>query len=632
MASSFSNSFTLEPAASEAAAAASPTTDESGRQSSPSVAGSEQTTKSTNTNINKNKMAFSSASHYINDDLSHQGDHHPYNDSAAPSSDEDGNHIMGNARFGSPAAMAKLQTASSKIPKSRRRGTATTIKAPRRARAAGGGAKKGTAKGAATIGGGGGSRKKTDTSMTTTLPNEIDDGGSLAGSLVGGQDGGGGSGMSESDSGPYCICGGPDNHRFMIACDRCEDWFHGECINMDKYTGENLVQRYICPRCEIPDRGLVTRYKKMCSLDGCNQPAKIYEDAKEERSIFCSPEHCNAWWDQLVATLPRTREVGMDNLTRQEFMGILNPPETKPGHGDPPWHLGDEPFGVPPNFWKTADLGVVLTPEERSILDRSAADRYALGEEIGLCKKMLQLLDMAVKRREAAVKVRDAAFKAREAAIKAEKNNIKGIKVEKKNNNNMKPEKNTTKDLCGYDTRLDTVGATHAFGVFLKSEEGEAIFARGRLDAPLDMQALLASQVRVKREAGEDDDDHDNEEEDDDEDDGSVDGGGVNGRGHRSNGMNGVGGSKLDPLTVGMCTKKKCKTHSGWMGILSKNVKHTMKELAADAKEKLDTETRVRANAAGRYRRKMKEDNRVVVLYHSSDEVMSDEDEEMGGQ
>ncbi|KAK1780524.1 hypothetical protein QBC45DRAFT_408170 [Copromyces sp. CBS 386.78] len=82
-----------------------------------------------------------------------------------------------------------------------------------------------------------------------------------------------------------------------------------------------------------------------------------------------------------------------------------------------------------------------------------------------------------------------------------------------------------------------------------------------------------------------------------------------------------------------MCTKKKCKTHSGWMGILSKNVKHTMKELAADAKEKLDTETRVRANAAGRYRRKMKEDNRVVVLYHSSDEEMSeDEDEEMGGQ
>ena len=248
---------------------------------------------------------------------------------------------------------------------------------------------------------------------------------------------------------------------------------------------------------------------------------------------------------------------------------------------------------------------------------------------------MLQLLDMAVKRREAAVKVRDAAFKAREAAIKAE-NAVKaekGFKVEK----NVKPEKNTAKDLCGYDTRLDTVGATHAFSVFLKSEEGEAVFGRGRLDAPLEMQALLASQVRVKREEGEDDD-HGHEEDDDGgDDDGSSVDGGVNGRGHgRSNGINGDagGGPKLDPLTAGMCTKKKCKTHSSWMGILSKNVKHTMKELAADAKEKLDTETRVRANAASRYRRKMKEDNRVVVLYHSSEEEMTseDEDEVMGGQ
>ncbi|KAJ4408256.1 hypothetical protein N0V85_004252 [Neurospora sp. IMI 360204] len=534
-------------------------------------------------------MSFSSASHYINDDVSHQGDHRLYNDSEHPSSDEDGDHIMGDDRFGSPATMAKSQTTSSKTPKSRRRGTATTIKAPKRARAAGGGAKKSTAKGAATIGGGG-TRKKIDTSAAS-LPNEIDDGGSAASSLVGGQDGGG-SGMSESDSGPYCICGGPDNHRFMIACDRCEDWFHGECINMDKYTGENLVQRYICPRCSVPGRGLVTRYKKMCSLDRCNQPAKIYEDAKEERSIFCSPEHCNAWWDHLVATLPRTREVGMDNLTRQEFMGLLNPPERKPSHEDSPWHLGDEPFGVPPNFWKTADLSVVLTPEERSILDHSAADRYALGEEIGLCKKMLQLLDMAVKRREAAI--------------------MAG--------------KGTAKDLCGYDTRLDTVGAIHAFGVFLKSDEGEAIFGRGRLEAPLDLLALLSSQVHVKHEDG--DDDEDDEDEEEDEDDGSVDG--VSGPGRR-NGINGVG-TKIDPLTAGMCTKKKCKPHSGWMGILSKNVKHTMKELAAEAKEKLDTETRVRASAAGRYRRKMKEDNKVVVLYRSSDEEMSDEDEEMGGQ
>ena len=216
---------------------------------------------------------------------------------------------------------------------------------------------------------------------------------------------------------------------------------------------------------------------------------------------------------------------------------------------------------------------------------------------------MLQMLDMAAKRREVALMA---------------------------GRGTAKDGKSTAKDLCGYDTRMDTVGAIHAFSVFLKSEEGEAIFSKGRLEAPLDVLALLSSQVHVKREDGEDDQDNGDvkeEEEADAEDDGSVDG--VNCR-DRRNGINRA--PKIDPLTAGMCTKKKCKTHSGWMGILSKNVKHTMRELAADAKAKLDTETRVRVNAAGRYRRKMKEDNRVVVLYHSSDEEMSDGDEDMGGQ
>jgi hypothetical protein len=34
----------------------------------------------------------------------------------------------------------------------------------------------------------------------------------------------------------------------MIACDRCENWFHPDCL---KFTGSiDLVDQFICPTCE----------------------------------------------------------------------------------------------------------------------------------------------------------------------------------------------------------------------------------------------------------------------------------------------------------------------------------------------------------------------------------------------
>ncbi|KAK3363373.1 hypothetical protein B0T25DRAFT_587332 [Lasiosphaeria hispida] len=413
----------------------------------------------------------------------------------------------------------------------KKKGTATAVKAPKRARTSGGGRRGGKS--------GGGGKKKSATSPGT-LPNGSEDG---HGAGAGGGSSVTGAGDSESDSGPYCLCRGPDNHRFMIACDRCEDWFHGDCIGMDKYTGENLVQKYICPNCSDGER-YVTRYKKMCSLEGCTRPARIYDP--REPSIFCSEEHCQAWWEQLIATLPRTKGTNQfDFLTQEEFMGLLDTPKRRSGEKGAAWKLGDRPFGVSDDFWQTVDLKEALTAEERSILDTSAAERYALGEEIVLCKKMLQLIDMALKRREAAI-----------AAGKG-----------------------TAKDLCGYDVRLDTVGVSHQFGAFLQSPSGEAIFKAGRLDAPPPPSSTNPGSTTAAAE-------------------------------------------NTDPFTAGMCLKKKCKPHVGWSAIMIKSAKHSIKELAAQAREKLAAEARVRDSAAGRFRRKRLENNSVVV--YDSDSAMED--------
>ncbi|XP_016352837.1 death-inducer obliterator 1-like isoform X2 [Sinocyclocheilus anshuiensis] len=50
----------------------------------------------------------------------------------------------------------------------------------------------------------------------------------------------------------YCICRQKHNKRFMICCDRCEEWFHGNCVGISEARGR-LMERngedYVCPNC-----------------------------------------------------------------------------------------------------------------------------------------------------------------------------------------------------------------------------------------------------------------------------------------------------------------------------------------------------------------------------------------------
>ncbi|KAG9290957.1 hypothetical protein G9A89_011107 [Geosiphon pyriformis] len=53
----------------------------------------------------------------------------------------------------------------------------------------------------------------------------------------------------------YCICRKPDDHRVMIQCDICKEWFHIACVNLSKSVAE-VIEKYYCPLCdEIPQGG-----------------------------------------------------------------------------------------------------------------------------------------------------------------------------------------------------------------------------------------------------------------------------------------------------------------------------------------------------------------------------------------
>jgi len=47
----------------------------------------------------------------------------------------------------------------------------------------------------------------------------------------------------------YCICKGRDDGQFMIACDVCNNWFHGQCVGVSRDQSSS-ISKYVCPLCQ----------------------------------------------------------------------------------------------------------------------------------------------------------------------------------------------------------------------------------------------------------------------------------------------------------------------------------------------------------------------------------------------
>ncbi|KAG2179211.1 hypothetical protein INT43_002061 [Umbelopsis isabellina] len=90
---------------------------------------------------------------------------------------------------------------------------------------------------------------------------------------------------SASSEALYCICRKPyDRPRFMIACDACDQWFHGECVGISERDGA-LVEKYYCPTCARAT-GKQMSWKQKCANPACTKPARISN--KVVISKYCS--------------------------------------------------------------------------------------------------------------------------------------------------------------------------------------------------------------------------------------------------------------------------------------------------------------------------------------------------------
>ncbi|KAF7970596.1 hypothetical protein HWV62_23609 [Athelia sp. TMB] len=89
----------------------------------------------------------------------------------------------------------------------------------------------------------------------------------------------------EVDDKLYCICATRyDEERVMIACDRCDEWYHTACVGVSD-AEVDLIDQFICPPCAAaapPAAPLRTTYKARCHRADCGRPAR------GELSKYCS--------------------------------------------------------------------------------------------------------------------------------------------------------------------------------------------------------------------------------------------------------------------------------------------------------------------------------------------------------
>jgi COMPASS component SPP1 len=88
----------------------------------------------------------------------------------------------------------------------------------------------------------------------------------------------------------YCICRSSQANGFMICCDSCEEWFHGDCVKITEKEAKN-IKKYYCHRCKSIDGSLTTVFKSSIVHAGNQSSSKDVLKKKKYKDVRCG--HCD---------------------------------------------------------------------------------------------------------------------------------------------------------------------------------------------------------------------------------------------------------------------------------------------------------------------------------------------------
>ncbi|XP_054634716.1 CXXC-type zinc finger protein 1a isoform X1 [Dunckerocampus dactyliophorus] len=74
----------------------------------------------------------------------------------------------------------------------------------------------------------------------------------------------------------YCLCRKPDINCFMIGCDGCAEWFHGNCVGVSEKAAK-AIRVWFCPSCREKDPSLEVQYRQK-KAKGAEQDGDKWEE------------------------------------------------------------------------------------------------------------------------------------------------------------------------------------------------------------------------------------------------------------------------------------------------------------------------------------------------------------------
>lgn len=274
----------------------------------------------------------------------------------------------------------------------------------------------------------------------------------------------------EDEGDVYCICRRGDNGEWMIACDSCDDWFHGSCVNLTE-KGSSIVVKYVCPRCTETGKS-VSIYKRRCRLPSCNLPVE-YEDmegsAQEPRpkSKYCSREHGLEFFRLLVDKIQDQQTLDPHVVTAPQLVTLINNCKTvdsfhKLGTRFPPSKSLPTEEEIEKSFSKSDQDIVASLQKQIDELEEKLKYNDYRSQFVQQCKDRAKLIGEELAREEEADQDAD------DAGDQAEE--TKPAKPAKSAAKKKKQQK-SKKDICGYNSKL-TLGEDE-WKAFIISEDGQ---------------------------------------------------------------------------------------------------------------------------------------------------------------
>uniref|UniRef100_A0A9J8DEN7 CXXC-type zinc finger protein 1 n=1 Tax=Cyprinus carpio carpio TaxID=630221 RepID=A0A9J8DEN7_CYPCA len=69
-----------------------------------------------------------------------------------------------------------------------------------------------------------------------------------------------GTNLNPGNARVYCVCRKPDTNCFMIGCDNCNEWFHGDCIKISEKMAKTIRVWY-CEKCRSKNESLEIKFR-----------------------------------------------------------------------------------------------------------------------------------------------------------------------------------------------------------------------------------------------------------------------------------------------------------------------------------------------------------------------------------